>query len=64
MKIYELSMIYYVAVLIKNCKFSDFWKYDNVTPVFKKGDNTDNNTYRSISTLSNFSKIFEKLIYS
>ena len=64
MKIYELSMIYYVAVLIKNCKFSDFWKYDDVTPVFKKGDKADNSTYRSINTLSNFSKILEKLIYS
>ena len=35
-----------------------------MTPVFKKGDTTDKSNYRPISTLSNFSKIFEKLIYS
>ena len=32
-------------------------------PVFKKGDPTSKTDYRPMSTLSNFSKIFEKLIY-
>ena len=31
--------------------------------VFKKGDSTSKIGYCSVSTLSNFSKIFEKLIY-
>ena len=35
-----------------------------MTPVFEKGDTTDKSNYKPISTLSNFSKIFEKLIYS
>ena len=33
-------------------------------PIFKKGDPTSKKDYRPVSTLSNFSKIFEKLIYS
>ena len=49
---------------IKNSKFPDILKYADITPVFKKGDTTDKSNYRPISTLSNFSKIFEKLIYS
>ena len=32
--------------------------------MFKKGDVTDKETYRPISTLTNFFKIFEKLIYN
>ena len=49
---------------IKNSKFPDILKYADITPVFKKGDTTDKSNYRPISTLSNFSKIFVKLIYS
>ena len=49
---------------IKNSKFPDILKYADITPVFKKGDTTDKSNYRPISTLSNFSKIFEKLIYN
>ena len=44
--------------------FPDPLKYVNVTPVFKKGDVTDKENYRPISTLSQFSKIFEKFICS
>ena len=39
-------------------------KYADITPVFKKGDTTDKTNYRPISTLSNFSKVFEKMIYA
>ena len=39
-------------------------KYADITPFFKKGDTTDKSSYRQISTLSNFSKIFERLIYT
>ena len=34
-----------------------------VTPVFKKGDSTSKTNYHPVSTLSNFSKIFENFIY-
>ena len=39
-------------------------KYADITLFFKKGDTTDKSSYRQISTLSNFSKIFERLIYT
>ena len=49
---------------IKNNKFPDILKYADITSVFKKGDTTDKSNYRPIGNLSNFSKMFEKLIYS
>ena len=39
-------------------------KVSQVTPVYKNGDATDPANYRPISTLSSFSKVFEKLIYN
>ena len=38
-------------------------KKSEVTPVFKEGDPTSKTDHRPVSTLLNFSKIFEKLIY-
>ena len=49
---------------IENRTFQDILKYADITPVFKKGDTNDKSNYRPVSTLSNFLKIFEKLIYS
>ena len=48
---------------VKSGKFPDILKYADITPVFKTGDVTDKTYYRPISTLSNFSKVFEKMIY-
>ena len=39
-------------------------KVSQVTPVYKSGDATDPANYKPISTLSSFSKVFEKLIYN
>ena len=39
-------------------------KVAEVSPVFKKLDNTSKNNYRPTSTLSNFAKLFESIIYS
>ena len=49
---------------IKSSKFPGILKSADITPVFNKGDTADKSNYRPISTLSNFSKIFEKLIDS
>ena len=35
-----------------------------IIPIFKADDNTDANNYRPISLLSNFNRIFEKLIFN
>ena len=45
-------------------KFTDILKKAEVTPVYKKDDINDKQNYRPMSTLSNLSKVFEKLIYS
>ena len=39
-------------------------KVSQFTPVYKRGDATDPANYRPISTLSSFSKVFEKVIYN
>ena len=49
---------------IRNEKFPNILKYADITPVFKKGDTTDKSNCRPINPLSNFLKIFEKIIYS
>ena len=39
-------------------------KMAKIIPIFKADDNTNPNNYRPISLLSNFNRIFEKLVYS
>ena len=42
--------------------FPESLKIPKVIPIFKTGSKTEVNYYRPISILSNFSKIFEKLV--
>ena len=53
--------------IFKNCvrsvTFPEILKKAEVKPVFEKGDTTSKTDYHPVSSLSNFSKIFEKLIY-
>ena len=65
----ESVSVYYEKLtdIFNNCirsgTFPEINKKSEVTPVFKKGDLTSKTDYRPVSTVSNFSKIFEKLIY-
>ena len=43
--------------------FPDKVKLTRITSVFKKGSRFDEDNYRPISVLSNFSKLFEKAMY-
>ena len=49
---------------IKIEKFPDLLKKAEVMPVYKKDNINNKQNYRPESTLSNLSKVFEKLIFS
>ena len=54
--------------ILNNClkenRFLNLMKVTEISPVFKKPDNTLKDNYQLISTLFNFAKRFEKIIYS
>ena len=47
---------------LENSKFPNCLKLANITPVFKKCPRTSKYSYRPVSILSIFSKIFERLL--
>ena len=49
---------------LRNNIFPDVLKNAEITPCFKKGDKGEKGNYRPVSILSNFSKVFERLIYN
>ena len=55
-----------LTCLLNEClragKFPESFKIARVTPIFKKGDETNCSNYRPISCLPVFSKIFERLV--
>ena len=63
-QVYSSKLTQILNHCVSTASFPGLLKYAVVTPVFKKGDVTDKENYRPIRTLSNFSKIFEKLIYN
>ena len=56
-----------VTKLIKFCilnrSLPSEWKQARLTPVFKRGIDTDKANYRPVSILTSLSKVFEKVIY-
>ena len=49
---------------LKRGRFPDELKLAQVIPLFKKADPFDKTNYRTVSLLSHFSKVFERLIYN
>ena len=49
---------------LKENRFPNLIKVAEISPVFEKLDNTFKENCRPISTLSNFTKLFESIIYS
>ena len=48
---------------IKENQFPDSLKLAEITPIFKKSDDTNKENYRPISILSKLSKVFEKILH-
>ena len=57
----QLTKLFNTSVT-ENC-FPSNLKYGNISPIFKKGDNTKKENYRPISILPSISKIFERLMF-
>lgn len=51
-------------ISVRRGEFPGVVKAGRVTPLFKSGDPTDANHYRPVTVLSNFGKVFEKLVVS
>ena len=48
---------------IKSGSYPSKLKIGKITPIFKSDDESDANNYKPISLLSNFNRIFEKIMY-
>ena len=59
--LFALSHIFNLS--LKQGKFVDCFKVAKIVPVYKSGERNDINYYRSISLLSEFSKLLEKIVY-
>ena len=44
-------------------KFANIYKYSNVIPLPKKGDNSDPSNFRPVSLLSNVGKLQERIVF-
>ena len=52
-----------INFLIANRSWPDGWKCGNLTPVFKKNEDTRKENYRPVSVLAALSKVYEKVMY-
>ena len=52
-----------VNFLIANRSWPNEWKCGNLTPVFKKDEDTRKENYRPVSVFTALSKVYEKVMY-
>ena len=55
------EIIRLINFLIANRSWPNEWKCGNLTPVFKKDENTRKENYRPVSVLMALSKVYEKI---
>ena len=67
-KLCDQCIIIPLSIIFQNCiytgTFPDTWKKLNIVPVHKNGDKQIIDSYRPVSFLPIFGKIFEKNIFS
>ena len=56
------DITFHIDNAIRTNTFPDFLKLADVTPIFKKGDNSNKKNFRPISVLSSLSKIYERVL--
>ena len=56
-------IVYIINLSMSKSVFPEHYKIAEVVPVFKTGKKFDTTNYRPISLISNFAKIFEKVLY-
>ena len=56
------EITYHITNAINTNTFPDILKLADVTPIFKKGDNSIKENFRPISVLSSLSKIYERVL--
>jgi Notch-like protein len=49
-------------MMLSTGTFPTWLKFSQIFPLFKKGNKTEMSNYRSVSLLTSFSKVFEKVI--
>lgn len=54
---------YIFNLIIKSSTFPEIWKVSRGCPIHKKNEESIIQNYRQISIISNFAKIFEKVVY-
>ena len=63
-KVVSSTLADIINLSISSGMYPNKLKMAKIIPIFKADDNTNPNNYRPISLLSNFNRIFEKLVYS
>ncbi len=56
-------LCYLFNLSLNNSCFPNMWKIAKIVPVYKSGDISDVRSYRPISILSCFSKVYESILY-
>ena len=60
----DMHLPFITKILNLKNHFTDDLKLAEVSPVFKKYDNLDEEHYRNVSVLSYVSKVFERIVYN